>query len=140
MYGPWTTIYGIAFFIIYFIGEKIKKLNLKKWQEILLFFISNILILSILELLAGELILHLFGTRYWDYKEFTWDIDGFICLEVSLFWGFGALFLYYFLYPKVKTFLKKIPKWLTITLVILYVLDGLLMIKKKLSSLSFYNI
>ena len=133
LYGPWTTVYGIAFFIIHYIGTKIEKFHLKKWQEVILVFLGNIFILSILELIAGELILKLFHVRYWNYEKFTWNIDGFICLEVSLFWGIGALFLYYFLYPKVKSFIMKIPTWLTYLFLLFYVIDLIFMFMKFFS-------
>ena len=125
-----------SFFYHSFYRKKIKLLQLKKWQEILLFFVSNIIILSILEFLSGELILAIGKIRYWNYENLTWNIDGFICLEVSLFWGLASLFIEYFLYPRIKNFLKKIPKYLTIIFVILYVLDLLYMIIRPFINLN----
>lgn len=132
--GPWTTVYGIAFFIILFIGNWLKKFHFSKSIEVVLFFLLNTFILSMLEFIAGELILFISKVRYWNYQNLTWNIDGFICLEVSLFWGLGSIILYYFLYPKIKPFLKKIPKFITILLVLLYSLDILFMVFK-----AFYN-
>lgn len=130
LYGPWTPIYGIAFFVIYLINHFVKKLHLSKIKELILFFILSVFILSILELIAGELILAIWHTRYWNYEKSRFNIDGFICLEISLFWGIGAIFLNYFLYPRVKNFIRKIPKWLTVLFIILFVIDTIFTILK----------
>ena len=132
LYGPWTTVYGIAFFIIRFIGKRVQKLHLSKPREILLFFLLNMIVLSALEFISGELILAISKVRYWNYQNMTWNIDGFICLEASLFWGFSSTILYYLIYPKIETFLQKIPKWITIIFIILYATDILFMLLKAI--------
>ena len=121
--GPWTPVYGIAFFIILLIRKFLKRWNLEKKIEIILFFLLSILLLSILEFIAGELILIISHVRYWNYVNRPLNIDGFICLEISLLWGIGAIFINYFLYPYIKSFLKKIPKIITTILIILYMID-----------------
>ena len=128
LFGPWTTVYGIAFFIITAIGNKIKRYHLKKGLEVFLIFLLNVIVLSILEFVSGELILSFSKVRYWNYENLTWNIDGFICLEISIFWGLCSLLIYYFIYPKVQKFLHKIPKWITFLFIILYVFDVLFMI------------
>lgn len=125
LFGPWTPIYGIAFFIIYFINKLVKKWHLNKVLEIIIFFLLNIVVLSLLEFISGELILATNHVRYWNYINNHFNIDGFICLEVSMFWGVLSLFVNYILYPHVKRFLKNIPRFITIILIILYVIDNI---------------
>lgn len=131
LYGPWTTVYGIAFFIIHFIGKELQKFHFHKALEIFLFFIINMIVLTTLEFLSGELILMVSKVRYWNYVNLTWNVDGFICLEAALFWGIGSTFLYYFLYPKIENFLKNIPKWITILVSLLYAIDILFLLFKS---------
>lgn len=130
LFGPWTPVYGIAFFIIYFLDKFVKRFHLKKLYEIFLYFFLSAILLTLLELLAGELILAINHVRYWNYVNLTLDIDSFICLEVALFWGVAATFINYFLYPRIKNFIKKIPKAITIILIILYVIDNIFTILK----------
>lgn len=130
LFGPWTPVYGIAFFVIYFLDKFIKKFNLKKLYEIILYFFLSAILLALLEFIAGELIFAINHVRYWNYENLTLDIDGFICLEVTIFWGVAATFINYFLYPRIKNFIKKIPKAITIILIILYVIDNIFTILK----------
>ena len=46
MFGPWTPIYGFGVLIMLFLKKQLKKLNLKKYQEIIVFFLSIVVILS----------------------------------------------------------------------------------------------
>lgn len=130
LFGPWTPVYGIAFFIIYFLDKLVKKFNLRKVWEIVLYFLLSSFFLTLLEFIAGELILAINHVRYWNYVNLTLDIDGFICLEVALFWGLAATSINYFFYPRVKKFITKIPKAITIILIILYVIDNIFTILK----------
>ncbi len=130
LYGPWTTVYGLSFFIMDFIYKWLQKYHLPKWLEVILFFLINMILLSALEFLTGELILKILKVRYWNYVNQTFNIDGFICLEASLFWGIASTILYYLLLPKMQNFLHKIPKWVTIICLCLYIFDWIMALIK----------
>ncbi len=123
LYGPWTPIYGLAFFIILGIHKVLKKWHFHKIVEYILFFLLSTILLSILELIGGELILFLFHVRYWNYEKSFLNIDGFICLEVSLFWGVCSLITNYIIYPRVKDFIRRIPKFVTYFLILFSIID-----------------
>lgn len=123
LYGPWTFIYGIAILLMMIIEKILKKFNLKKWKEILLFFITITIVMTVMEQIGGVLILNLFHKVYWDYSNMKFNVGPFISLEISLLWGVLATFIYYIIYPKTKKLAEKIPKWLTLILVILFIID-----------------
>lgn len=121
--GPWTIIYGLATLIIFWIGDKTAKINLKKWQQVIIFLISAFLILSIVEMLAGILIEKVLGIVYWDYSDLPLHIGKYSCVLVSLIWTAYAGILNYFIYPWVKKIIPKIPNVVTFILIALFLVD-----------------
>ena len=47
----------------------------------------------------------------------------YICLEVSLLWGLLATAINYFVLPWVNNVVKKIPFWVSIIFIVLFILD-----------------
>lgn len=121
--GPWTTVYGLAFFVILGIYRLIQKKQFKKWKEVLLFFILSTILLTFLEFVCGVLILKFSHVVYWSYQNMKFALGDFVCLEVALLWGLSATFICYILYPWVKKYIQKFPNSLTILLYILYGID-----------------
>lgn len=50
-------------------------------------FAASMLLASVFEWIAGHLIESLFHKRWWDYSHLPFNLDGYICLPVSLLWG-----------------------------------------------------
>lgn len=121
--GPWTPLYGIGIIIIYLVNKKIKKWNLKKWQEIILYFFIITIILTILEFICGNLIYLLLDKTYWNYTKLKFNLGKYIALEISLIWGIGATLINYLLLDKSLKIAKKIPLFITIILSILFLGD-----------------
>lgn len=103
---PWINIYAYGSLLILFTTYKFKK---KPWLVFLISFIGT----GILEYIAGWLVLHIRGTRYWDYNVEILNfgnIDGFVCLRSVLLFGLMGLMLMYFLLPlliHISTKMKK---------------------------------
>lgn len=128
--GPWTTVYGLAFFVILGIHRLLQKKQLKKWKEVLLFFAFSTILLTFLEFICGVLILKFSHVIYWSYKNMKFALGDFICLEVALLWGLTSTFICYILYPWVKKYIQRFPNSLTILLCILYGIDVIYAILK----------
>lgn len=122
LHGPWVPLYGIASFIVLIIGNIINKLKLNKVIKYILFFILNFILLSLLELISGYLMESLLHIVYWDYSNLPLHLGKYVSFFTSLFWSLYASFFYYIIYPKF-TFLKKIPKIITIILYIIFMID-----------------
>ena len=72
--------------------------------KIIIIFILSIILLSVLEYFTGYVLLKLFNLKLWDYSDRKLNINGFICLEFSLIWGFLSLVFYLFIYPWINSF------------------------------------
>ena len=76
--GPFCIIYGIAG-----VAMSIVLTGLPVFWV----FVGSTLLATVIEWAAGHLIERLYHERWWDYSNIKWNMDGYICLPVSLFWG-----------------------------------------------------
>ena len=116
-----TPIYGIAIILIIFIHNKINIKN--KVIKLLTEFIIFSIILSIIEGLGGILIELIFNKIYWNYDSYKFNIGKYMSLETSLIWGIISLITLYLIYPLYKKIEDKIPKLLTISLSIIFIIN-----------------
>ena len=78
--GPLCILYGVGGLIISFtLGELHES-----W--FFLFALSTIYT-TVLEWVAGHILERTSGTRWWDYSDEWFNLDGYICLGASLLWG-----------------------------------------------------
>lgn len=82
-----------------------------------------IIVLSIIEWLGGTLIELFFGISFWDYSKEPFHIGKYVCLKMILVWGLGSIILIYIVKPFVEKIIKKISRFLTITLSVLFIID-----------------
>lgn len=123
LYGPWTFIYGIGVLLIVLLNKFLKQYHLKKWKEVLLFYIGITILMTLVEFSGGMLIQTIFHRTYWDYTNMNFNYGKYICLEVSLLWGVFATAINYLVLPWVSNFIKKIPSWVSLIFAFLFILD-----------------
>ena len=116
-----TPIYGIAIILILFIDKKINIKN--KVIKLLTEFIIFSILLSIIEGLGGILIELIFNKIYWNYDSYKFNIGKYMSLEISLIWGIISLITLYLIYPLYKKIEDKIPKILTISISIIFIIN-----------------
>lgn len=51
----------------------------------------------------------LLGQKWWDYSGYRFNLDGYVCLWFSLFWGVGAVVLVKFVQPLVEVLVRWMP-------------------------------
>lgn len=130
--GPWTIVYGLgSIIILVFYQLIIQKLNLNQFLEIIIFFFSCIVLLSIIELIGGYLIEWIFGITFWDYSNYKFHIGKYICLEMAFIWGIASLIFIYILKPILDIVIKYIPNLLIYILLIIMFIDGIITYIKK---------
>lgn len=78
MTGPFCVMYGITTVLL--------TVGLGELRGIWLFLFSAIYA-TVVEWIGGHLIERLFHQRWWDYSGRKWNLDGYICLSASAFWG-----------------------------------------------------
>lgn len=80
--GPFCVLYGIASLLITAGGQEVGFFWL---------FIGSGIYATAVEWIAGHLIERIYHERWWDYSDVKWNFDGYVCLPVSVFWGFLGL-------------------------------------------------
>jgi uncharacterized membrane protein len=136
--GPWMPIYGFGMLIIEFLNLLLKKLKIKGKKKLIYCFILSVIIITILEELGGLYIEYFYQTSFWNYEAFPFSIGPYINILVSLIWGLSGLFLEYVIYPLVTPWLKKIPKWVSITLLFLLLIDNIWSFFNKSTALMWF--
>ena len=122
--GWWTPVYGIGAVTILFISEYLfKNLHMNRIIETIVVFIVAAIVLSTLEALGGVLIEKTFGISFWDYSNHKHNIGKYISLEMTAAWGVISIIFIYLIHPFLKDIIKKIPIWVTIIFVVLFLAD-----------------
>lgn len=99
------TIYGTgAVFCIFFLANLPKKIS----QNILLQYIINTIVCAFVEYISALFIVWRYGSNYlWNYSDQFMNLNGYICLRNTLFFGLVATLFIRFVYPKTQKLLSK---------------------------------
>jgi len=114
--GPICPIYGFG-------GTFMTLLLTKYLDDPLALFIMAVVICSVLEYLTSYIMEKLFNTRWWDYSDKRFNINGRVCLSNAVCFGFLGIILLYFVNPFLVALLSKIPDNILIIIsIILFIL------------------
>lgn len=80
LFGPLCVAYGIAGPLI---GVALRDLS-GSWFFL---FLGSAIYASVVEWLAGHWLYKLTGTRWWDYSDQPWNLDGYVCAASAALWG-----------------------------------------------------
>lgn len=72
-------------------------------------YLFGMLAATTMELLTGSVMERLFRVKYWDYSDMPLNFRGYICLFVSLFWGFFSLLLVKVIHVPIEEIILSIP-------------------------------
>lgn len=126
LFGYWTPIYGIGVILIIMINIFLKKyINVSKWLYPAILFITSGIILSLIEMIGGYLIQLIFHRVFWNYKYHSFNIGLYTSLEMACIWGLSSLVVIYLIKPIVDKFIFKIPRFISLILVFLFIVDVL---------------
>lgn len=124
--GPYCPIYGVG-------GITIILLLNKYMEDPIVLFVMAIVICSLLEYFTSYIMEKLFKTRWWDYSNYKFNINGRICLETM--WAFGALacFVIYIINPPLISFLESLPdivfSIITYSITVIFLTDNIISFK-----------
>lgn len=76
--GPFCVIYGVSAAVIAVFGQELSDFWL---------FAGAAVLTTVAEWAAGHMIEGIYHEKWWDYSGLPWNLDGYICLPMSLFWG-----------------------------------------------------
>lgn len=124
LYGYWTPVYGFGVILIILISKYIfRKLHLKKYYEIVIYFFIITLILTIIEFIGGNVLEFIFHKSFWNYTDHRFNFGKYVSLDASLIWGVCSIIFLYLIKPWMDKFIEKIPKIITWILIILFIID-----------------
>lgn len=100
--GPYCPIYGS--------GSILMIMYLTQYKDnILTVFILGLVICSLLEYLTSYFMEVLFKTRWWDYSDQKFNLNGRICGQNCLLFGLGGIIVIYFIQPTLTNIFSSIP-------------------------------
>lgn len=102
LYGPWLPIYGSGALVILFV-------TLPFTAYPIAVYLVGMFTATILEYVTGCAMEKLFHMRYWDYSHLRFNLNGHICLSVSLGWGVFSIMLVYLINPPIIDAVQRIP-------------------------------
>lgn len=104
LHGPWLPIYGFGGVMILIVLNRLRK-------KPLLEFLGIILLCGCIEYGISWLLEQIYGgMRWWDYSDYLLNLNGRICAEGLLAFGFGGMFIVYILAPFLEGLFGRIPK------------------------------
>lgn len=75
---PFCILYGFAAIFISIFGWELDGIWL---------YIGSVILATLFEWVAGHLIGKIYHEKWWDYSNVKWNLDGYVCLPMSAFWG-----------------------------------------------------
>ena len=111
--GPYCPIYGC--------GSLIMILYLTQYQDnIITVFILGMVICAILEYLTSYIMEIIFKTRWWDYSNQKFNLNGRICGKNALLFGIGGVFIIYITQPLISKCLEMMPNHVRLVISIIF--------------------
>lgn len=103
VYGPFSIVWGLGCAFLTAILYRIRNKNDSY------IFIAGTLLGGVYEYICSVFTELVFGTVFWDYSKFAFNLGGRINLLYCFFWGIAAVVWMKLLYPRLSTWIEKIP-------------------------------
>lgn len=113
--GPICPIYGFGVVALVLLLFPLR-------DDIFLLFLASVAVTTLLELFTGWILEKVFHMKWWDYSNERFNIGGYICLEFSVLWGFGALLILKVVHPVIYGFISLIPHTLGLVLLVIFMI------------------
>ncbi|NTW72621.1 MAG: putative ABC transporter permease [Eubacteriaceae bacterium] len=110
LYGPFCPMYGLGLSFILMIFNMLKSDGIFDfYSSVVGLFLFSFFFGSVLEYLVGVVLEKMFHTRWWDYTDNKFNINGLISLEFSIMWGIGGVLVIRGLNPYIAGLIDRIP-------------------------------
>lgn len=101
--GPICPIYGFGVLSIVVLLTPLT-------GNLLYLFVGSICLTTALEYFTGWVLEKVFHAKWWDYSKEKFNLNGYICLEFSLIWGFAATFVMKLIHPMIYRLISWLPQ------------------------------
>lgn len=112
--GPFLPIYGVGAIVMLFSTLEVR-------DNVLLTFLFGMLGATVIEYFSGAAMEKLFRTRYWDYSNELFNLNGHICLKCSLVWGIASVLLVNYIQDFAEKLIHKVDSTALIVIDIMFV-------------------
>ena len=118
--GPVCPVYGFGMLAVLLFFDSLQ--TDVSDSNFLFLYSGGVVLATAVELIGGWALDKLFHARWWDYSDKPFNLNGYICLEFSLIWGFIVVLAYRVIHPTVAGLtVSLLPVWLgSVLLGILY--------------------
>lgn len=106
LYGPICPIYGVGVLLMVLFFQPLSGLPV-------VFYITAVVVMSAWEYLVGWFLEAATHMKYWDYSHIRFNLNGRICLPISLTWGALSYIIIYWVHPFTEQLFARIPPWLS---------------------------
>lgn len=100
--GPYCPIYGCGVVIVVAVLTPLK-------DSLLILFAGSFLLTSVLEYITGFILEKVFHNKWWDYSNKPFNLQGYVCLKFSIYWGLACTFIMDVLHPIIYKGITMIP-------------------------------
>ena len=117
--GPYVPLYGFGLCFMYLIAslEKVNLIENPVLNKLVLFVVMAIC-MTVIEYIAGILVLKTMNVSLWDYSGMWGNIQGIICPLFSAIWAVLGAVYYFFIHPHILNALN----WLSANLAFSFVI------------------
>lgn len=92
-------------------------------ENVLLVYLFGVIGATALEYVTGVVMEAIFNMRYWDYSDKKFNLNGYICLKSSLFWGVLSVLIVCFLHVPISNLVLALrPLVLRVILIVITLL------------------
>lgn len=129
LYGPFCPIYGFGAIIMILLLQTLV-------NNIIVLFIVSMILLTIWEYVVGVILEKVFKTKYWDYSDLKFNINGRVCLKNSIYWGILGVIFTLIIHPTIEEAISLISNHIlfhaTLIIYIILITDVMISITKIL--------
>jgi len=104
LYGPICPIYGVGVLLMVLFFKPLA-------GNVVLFYVTAVVVMSAWEYLVSWLLEITTHARYWDYSHFKINLNGRICLPISLTWGVLSYVIIFLVHPRTEALFLRLPLW-----------------------------
>lgn len=102
LFGPFCPIYGSGVILILLVVDSYK-------DNLFLLFIVSTILTSAIEYFTSYLLEKFFNSKWWDYTDDPFNINGRICLPFSFMWGVACVLIIKIIHPIFLILIEFIP-------------------------------
>lgn len=104
VYGPFSIVWGLGCALLTAVLYRIRE------RSDSYIFVAGTLLGGAYEYICSVFTELVFGTVFWDYSEFRFNLGGRINLLYCFFWGIAAVVWMKFLYPILSKWIERLPR------------------------------